>query len=96
METTGRVAKRPFHETIVDEVRNAGTVEEMMVLVRLIKATSIPKGHDEIIEAWRLRCQAMGWSPLNVTESLLEQKQEAADKEKAKAKERERAGATSS
>ena len=43
---------RPFHETIVDAIRNCGTSHAMLFAIfPLIKATKIPAGHDEIIEA---------------------------------------------
>lgn len=82
-----RVAKRPFHETIVDAIRGASS-EELEFLATLIKATDIPKGHDEIIAAWDQRRKGMCWGDedLGVPADLLEQKQEAAEKERAKAK----------
>ena len=42
---------RPFHETIVDAIREA-TSTELHCLARLIKRTTIPKDHDVIVTAW--------------------------------------------
>ena len=97
MQTTEQTGKRPFHETIVDAIRRADG-HEFQCLAMLIKATKIPKGHDEIIVAWNQRRQEMVWGDedLGVPADLLKQKQEAAEKEKAKAKEKEQAGATPS
>ena len=96
MQTTEQVAKRPFHETIVEAIHRAYSIE-LRCLAMLIKETKIPKGHEEIIAAWNQRRQEMAWGnvDLGVPADLLEQKEEAAEKERAKAKEKEQAGATS-
>lgn len=63
--------QRPFHETIVDAIRQASSTQ-LECLATLIKATKVPKGHDEIIAAWKAMC----WGKdLGVPASLLKQKQ---------------------
>lgn len=81
---TGQEAKqrRPFHEVIVDAIREASEPEEVALLAKLIKETRIPRGHDEIISVWN-RCKnnwRLGFGH-GVVESLLEQKQEAEKEE---------------
>jgi len=49
---------RPFHETIVDAIREA-TGTEMHCLARLIKRTVIPKDHGRISAAWQERCRVV-------------------------------------
>lgn len=57
MQTTEQTThRRPFHETIVDAIHRADSLEEMRHLAMLIKATKIPKGHYKIIVAWNNRC----------------------------------------
>ena len=96
MKKTENATKRPFHETIVDAIGRANTYGELQLLAQLIKATKVPKNHDEIIAAWKQRWQVMGWRQgdldLGVSANLLEQKQEAAAQEKDK----EQTGAISS
>lgn len=90
MQTTEKAERRPFHETIVDAINRAASSAELAVLAPLIKGTKIPKGHDEIIAAWNDRLNLLGGTrrhDYNVPADLLEQKQEAAEKEKAKEKE---------
>ncbi len=88
MQTTEQVAKRPFHETIVEAIRHA-SISDLQCLAVLIKATKIPAGHDEIIAAWN----KAAWpghtlhDDYGVPADLLEQKQEATEKAKAKEKE---------
>ncbi|MDO8579381.1 MAG: hypothetical protein Q7R72_00725 [bacterium] len=67
---------RPFHETVVETINQASS-SDMDCLAPLIKATTIPKGHDEIIVAWNKRRKEMGWGSedLGVPANLLEQKQ---------------------
>ena len=91
MQTT-EVMKRPSHETIVEAIRRASS-RELECLATLIKATKIPKGHDEIIATWNQRRQEMAWGSvdLGVPVDLLKQKQEAVEKELAKSQEKERA-----
>ena len=44
---TKQIAKRPFHETIVDAIRaRSGPLsDEMFHLLELVEETEIPKGH---------------------------------------------------
>lgn len=91
----GATEKKPFHETIVEAIRRASSVE-LGCLATLIKATKIPKNHDAIIAAWNERRQAICWggNDLHLLADLLGQKREAEEKEKAK--EKEQAGSPSS
>ena len=90
--------RRPFHKTIIDAIRGASNDDALMNLGDLIKATKIPKGHDEIIAAWKQRIDRLGSPTIfsknlfqkdyGVPADLLEQKQEAEKKkEEKKAKE---------
>lgn len=74
-------ATRPFHETIVETIHRAGSVE-MDCLAALIKATKIPKGHDEIVSAWKFQRQKLGWGDedLGVPAKLLAEKEVIAKK----------------
>ena len=89
--------RRPFHETVADAILQASAPGEVTLLARMIKTTKIPKGHDEIIAAWRYRQDNWGLVvfPHGVVEDLLEQKQEAEEKEKEK-KAKEQVEVTSS
>ena len=79
--TTEQVTTRPFHETIVDAINEASTAQ-MVCLATLIRATKVPKGHDEIITAWNTRLAAMSWDDkdFGVSANLLEQKVDSAKK----------------
>ena len=46
---------RPFHETIVDAIKRCSgpSTGEITHLLKLIEETTIPSGHNEIIEAIR-------------------------------------------
>lgn len=70
---------RPFHETIVEAIRRA-SLRNLMCLATLIKATKIPKGHKEIIEAWNARCKEVFSEDFDVTDNLLDQKLATAEK----------------
>ena len=75
--------RRPFHETIVEAIGRASLYDEQYLLGWLIRQTKIPKGHDEIIEAWKKKRMGLGLSPgfdFAVVDDLLEQKKEAAVK----------------
>lgn len=75
--TTEQIATRPFHETIVEAIRRASSAE-LECLATLIKATEVPKGHDEIIAAWNERIGALLFgcdNDFGVPTSLLAQKQ---------------------
>ena len=82
--TTVQTARRPFHESIIQAIHWASSEELRYCVARIIKMTKIPKGHDEIIEAWNQRRRELNWSDnedLGVPADLLEQKREAAEKE---------------
>lgn len=83
---TEQVAKRPFHETIVNAIRRASTRRELKCLAALIKETDIPQGHVEIIAAWnqrlRMRWMKRWYKDLGVPANLLRQKEEVAKKAK--------------
>ena len=66
---------RPFHETILNAIRQA-TVAGIHALAPLVIETIIPENHDEILSAWKERCQELGIesSAYLITETLLEQK----------------------
>lgn len=70
--------RRPFHETIVDAIREA-IIYEMRGLGKLVVETKIPKNHDEITLAWRRRLKDLDWSEKDdrVLAAINEQKQEA-------------------
>jgi hypothetical protein len=87
-----KTPRRPFHESVIEAINRPSSgktraLHRMDCLADLIKTTKIPAGHDEIIEAWKKRCQELSWSEesFGVIADLLEQKREAAKKEKAKA-----------
>jgi hypothetical protein len=86
MCTSGKTEKkvrRPFHETIVDQIREETTFsDDLAWLGRLIMATKIPKNHDAIIVAWQTRClelvdEEIDFFFINVLNDLREQKKEA-------------------
>ncbi len=69
--------RRPFHKSVLDAICFA-SMSDMSCLARLIKATQIPKGHDEIFEAWKEHALELGLDDdLGVTADLLAQKEEA-------------------
>lgn len=86
MPTAEKVVRRPFHETIVGAIRHAFNANEMECLSLLIKKTKIPRGHGEIIAAWKQRTRDLGLpsDALGVVSDLLEQKKEAVTEELAK------------
>ena len=70
---------RPFHETIVEDIRNA-TNERLRFIASQLKKTVIPANHDAISEVWDQRRKWMGWAEeddLGVPASLLRQKENA-------------------
>lgn len=73
---TAQTATRPFHEIVVSAIRQASG-PELEFLAALIKATKVPKGHDEIIAAWNERRNALYWGTedLGVPASLRAQAQ---------------------
>ncbi len=55
---------KPFHESIVDLIRNLkvdspGDWPRLNQLAEIIKSTKIPKNHDEIIAAWQEQVQRL-------------------------------------
>jgi hypothetical protein len=69
----------PFHEAIEYVIYQANSKVEMFCLAKVIKATIIPKNHDEIIAAWNSTMKLMfgKTDDLGVPAHLLEQKQQA-------------------
>ncbi len=57
--------RKPFHEAIVEMLKQASEAE-LETLGNLLIRTKIPKGHDEIIAAWKTRCAEMLWPPVVV------------------------------
>jgi hypothetical protein len=55
------VARKPFHEVMIEMIQQASKQELITIGMLLIK-TKIPKGHDEIVAVWRRRCDEMEWS----------------------------------
>lgn len=76
---TEQTAGRPFHETVVDAIRNASNSSHIVCLAPLIIATSIPKNHDNIIAAWQERRKELGFESddVGVPFNLLKKKKEA-------------------
>jgi hypothetical protein len=61
---------KPFHESIVDAIGEASSTD-LHCLGRLIKATAIPKGHDQILTAWEGHARPiLGSMDLGVPEAL--------------------------
>lgn len=82
--------RRPFHETIVDQLREDGLFfsDILIPIGRLLMATKIPKNHDAIIAAWQERCEELideedPFFPI-VLADLRQQKEEAEAEAKAK------------
>lgn len=78
--------RHPWHESVVSFINTASPME-MNFLARQLKATSVPKGHDEISNAWVSRQAELGWKgdDLGVPAEMTEQKSIADEKAKAKA-----------
>ncbi|MBI2097598.1 MAG: hypothetical protein HYT46_01540 [Candidatus Vogelbacteria bacterium] len=79
-EQTEQTELRPFHETVVEAIARVNSYDELNSIANLIKATKIPKGHDEIVMAWDQRLQGMGCGKhedRGVPANLLAQKQAA-------------------
>ena len=87
---TEKKARRPFHETLVDQIREETVFSDDLIwLGRLIMATKIPRNHDAIIEAWQRRCvelvdEEIDFFYIDVLNDLREQKKEAEAEAKAK------------
>ena len=81
--------RKPFHEVIVTAIEQVGPSGEVVsLLCWLIKSTKIPKGHDEIIAAWKKRYPSITpdgeGTVCEVLADLLEQKREAEAEEQAR------------
>ena len=80
---------KPFHESIVRIINGVGVDEApfssydmMRVLAILLKETKIPKGHDEIIAAWKAKSRHLVRNDdMGVVESILAQKKTAEEAE---------------
>lgn len=82
--------RKPFHESIIDTINEAGNSSEMKLLAGLIKGTKIPKNHGAIGLAWAHSCGIMAvHDDYGVFEDLATQKQEAEAKEAAKQEQQE-------
>ena len=85
MSATEKVARRPFHETIVDRIRATRAGSEFNCLAQLIMATKIPKDHDKIIAAWKeILPNSEDSIVADAIADLLEQKKESEAEEQAK------------
>lgn len=83
MKKTKKQTKlRPFHETIVDAIREAETFTSLETLGSLIENTKIPENHGAIITAWKEIPNMSRDLYERVLESLLAQKRTAAKKAK--------------
>ncbi len=80
--------RQPYHERLLRDIKRSSS-RDLEFLADQIMGTLIPKGHDEIISAWKDRMHALGWhasEDLGVPDDLLLQKQEAAEREAVTAK----------
>ena len=64
---------RPFHEVIVDNIRNA-TSMQLVLISQQLQTITIPKNHQNIIDAWKQRIREMHFDDGGVTKSLQQQK----------------------
>jgi hypothetical protein len=65
---------KPFHEAIIDAINNAAGPAELTVLAELVKRTSIPKGREKIIEAFKAQGEKLDWSDPEIEELEPEEK----------------------
>jgi hypothetical protein len=85
-----KIKRRPFHETIVDAINGLTgmtNIHKATLIGDLIKATKIPKNHEQIAEVWEKLCMPERWWREYgdaVFESILEQKREAEAESSAK------------
>jgi hypothetical protein len=79
MNGTTAVARKPFHEAIVEMLKWA-MAHDLETLGKLLIMTKIPKGHDEILAAWNAKCQELRLQPESfdyiVAEDILQQKKD--------------------
>ncbi|OHB14669.1 MAG: hypothetical protein A2431_00470 [Candidatus Zambryskibacteria bacterium RIFOXYC1_FULL_39_10] len=64
-QTVTIVERKPFHEAVISMIQQASR-DELETIGTLLIKTRIPKGHDEIVEAWRARCLEMGWADVSI------------------------------
>jgi len=55
-----KTERKPFHESVVDAIAKAKTPDVLNALGELITDTKIPRGHDAIFEAFRVKAMAFG------------------------------------
>lgn len=68
---------KPFEEAIVDAIQEASSTD-FHCLGRLIKATTITNGHDQILTAWEKRARPiLGSMDLGVSAALRTKKERA-------------------
>jgi len=89
MSGTEKTSRRPFHETIVDQIKKIGTHRHRLwQFGELIMATKIPKNHDAIIAAWQEWCDEFADEEdpffADVLADLRQQKEEAEAEAKVK------------
>lgn len=79
---------KPFHESILNTILCCSG-PKLEFLASIIKATKIPKNHDQIIAAWNTRAEEMGWDngDYGVTAHLLAQKEASGKKQQESGKE---------
>lgn len=65
---------KPFHDSIVDAIQRTQSGLELSRFGLLIKETKIPKGHDDIIDAWNEKAAHFGINDMDVAESVRAQK----------------------
>lgn len=95
MSDTAQTELKPFHESIVGLINDIGKDKaqrpaavfydefrhRLRAYGRLLLATKIPKGHDEILAAWQTQCQACGLNDdMGVTDGVKSQKEVEAKK----------------
>jgi|SRR3989344_2429974 len=81
-QITEQDAKLPFHETLLEAIKQAST-GQLQILTKLIMTTKILQYHDEIFAAWDRRRRELGWwqgDSIPVRASLLAQKQATSEK----------------
>jgi hypothetical protein len=76
------IMRRPFHEAIICVIQSSRG-SELVPIARILEGTVIPKGHDEIVAAWRSKAKEQGFtedSIEGVAQSLLLHKKEQVEK----------------
>lgn len=66
---------RPFHEVIIDNIRNA-TGTQLVLIGQQLQTVTIPKNHQAIIDAWTARIREMHFDDEGVTKSIQQQQVE--------------------